>query len=76
MSGTGGAEGAADETFEKRIMSLIGTGEVGAANELHDSGEWTDLEMVVLSGTGGDAATAIHCTGQRWRWLPTASSWR
>ena len=52
-----GAEGAADEVLGRRIIALIQAGSLAAVYELHDSGEWTGLEMVMHSRKGDDGIT-------------------
>jgi hypothetical protein len=44
-----GGAGAADEALGRRIVTFFETGSLAVVNELHDSGEWTDLEMALDS---------------------------
>jgi hypothetical protein len=48
-----------------RVMQLIKTNNIAACNDMHNSGVWTDLEMVVASTKGPDGNT-WHCTAMAW----------
>ena len=49
--------GSDTDGVETDILYLIQTGSLAAVNELHDSGEWTDLEKAVDSEKDGDGKT-------------------
>ena len=48
----GGAMG-----IQNRVLRLMKEGNTAAVKELHDSGEWTDLETTVDSKKGADGNT-------------------
>ena len=62
--------GSDTDGVETDILYLIQTGSLAAVNELHDSGEWTDLEMAVFSTTTAATVVAPEIT-----WHFTAMAW-
>ena len=56
----GGAMG-----IQSRMLRFMKEGNTAAVKELHDSGEWTDLETVVDSGKGADGNTRLW-TAMAW----------
>ena len=62
--------GSDTDGVETDILNLIQTGSLAAVNELHDSGEWTDLEKAVFSTTTAATVVAPEIT-----WHFTAMAW-